>query len=102
MQSFKRKSMSYGKLEKKSRPTVEQALDSYVNNPRLSDVCFLVNDKKIYAHRLLLALSNAEFERLFFSSVEEQFEMIPSERLEQSDEILVLDCSYCGLLNLIR
>lgn len=97
MQSFKRKSMSVCKSmcrshsEKKSKPTIEQMMDSYVDNSHLSDVTFLVADKKICAHKLILSMSNTEFERMFFATDE-----------ERSDEILVLDCSYNGFLNLVR
>lgn len=91
MQSFKRKSFCKSQSEKKSKWTIEQTLDSYVDNPHLSDVAFLVADKKISAHKLILSMSNAEFERMFYATDE-----------ERSDEILVLDCSFSGFHNLVR
>ena len=93
MDSFKRKSCGR-QMDKK--PTIEQTLELYVDNALLSDVCFLVADKKIRAHRLILAMSNWEFKRLLYDTDAERSDQ------ERPREILVLDCSYSGLFNVIR
>ena len=46
------------------------------NNPKLSDVRFLVDDEIVYGHKQTLALGSPVFERMFFGELKEQREVI--------------------------
>ena len=46
------------------------------NNPKLSDVCFLIDGQIVYGHKQTLALGSPVFESMFFGELKEQHEVI--------------------------
>ena len=52
---------------------IEQSVAEHIQNPKFSDVCFLVGDfqEKIYAHRFFLAAESEVFERMFHGQLKE-------------------------------
>ena len=46
------------------------------NNPRLSDIRFLVEGQTVYGHKQVLALGSPVFESMFFGALKEQREVI--------------------------
>ena len=64
---------------------------SLFNNPKLSDVRFLVDGQTIYGHKQILALGSPVFERMFFGDLKEQREVIEIE-----------DLSLVGFKNALR
>ena len=60
----------------KSRKTIEELL---LQDRDLCDVCFVVGNQnaKIYAHKLILALSSPVFKSMFFGELKEtKFEIV--------------------------
>ena len=73
--------------------TIEQSLSRYVSNPELSDVCFLVGEKrvKIYAHRFLLGIESEVFKSMFYGELK-----------ETGYEIQVPDLTPAGFRNMMK
>ena len=46
------------------------------NNPKLSDVRFLVDGQTVYGHKLILSMGSPVFERMFFGEWKEKREVI--------------------------
>lgn len=49
---------------------------SLFNNPKMSDVSFLVGGQTVYGHKLVLGLGSPVFESMFFGELKEQQEVI--------------------------
>ena len=54
---------------------------SLFNNPKMSDVRFLVDGQTVYGHKLILAMGSPVFEPMFFGELREQREVIEIEDL---------------------
>ena len=54
---------------------------SLFNNPKWSDVRFLVDGQTVYGHKQTLAMGSPVFERMFFGELKEQREVIEIEDL---------------------
>ena len=67
------------------------ATRSLFNNPRLSDVRFLVDGQTVYGHKQSLALGSPVFESMFFGDLKEKREVIEIE-----------DLSLVGFKNALR
>ena len=54
---------------------------SMFNNPKLSDIHFLIGGKKIYGHKMVLSMASPVFESMFYGELEEQLREIKIEGL---------------------
>ena len=54
---------------------------SLFNNPKLSDVRFLVDGQTVYGHKFILRMGSPVFESMFFGDLKEQREVIEIEDL---------------------
>mmetsp|Transcript_21239 Transcript_21239/g.27128 ORF Transcript_21239/g.27128 Transcript_21239/m.27128 type:complete len:558 (+) Transcript_21239:73-1746(+) len=59
----------------KFKSTMMSDLKTLVNNPTFSDVCFIVEGRKAYAHRSFLAARSDHFRAMFESGMRESTEM---------------------------
>lgn len=76
-----------------SRPySLQTEARSLFNNPRFSDVCFLVDGQKVYGHKLILSMGSPVFERMFNSDLGK----------ENRDVIEIKDLSSFGFMNALR
>ena len=64
---------------------------SLFNNPKWSDVRFLVDGQTVYGHKLVLAMGSPVFERMFFGELKEKREVIEIE-----------DLTSVGFMNALR
>ena len=64
---------------------------SLFNNPKWSDVRFLVDGQTVYAHKVILTMGSPVFESMFFGELK-----------EQSDVIEIEDLSLVGFKNALR
>lgn len=74
--------------DKRTKRTIEELLQE---DRDLCDVCFVVGEEKskIYAHRLILALSSPVFRSMFFGDLK-----------ETKFEVVIPDLSAAGFRNL--
>ena len=61
------------------------------NNPKMSDVRFLVDGQTVYGHKQVLGLGSPVFESMFFGDFK-----------EQSDLIEIQDLTLVGFKNALR
>ena len=61
------------------------------NNPKWSDVRFLIDGQTIYGHKVILAMGSPVFDRMFFGDLKEQSEVIE-----------IKDLSLVGFKNALR
>lgn len=73
--------------------TLEQSIGQYFLNEKLSDVCFLVGERreKLPAHRFLLAMQSEVFEAMFHGALK-----------ETKYEIAVPEDSPIGFRNMLK
>ena len=64
---------------------------SLFNNPRCSDVRFLVDGQTVYGHKFLLSLGSPVFERMF-----------GGDSTENQDVIEIEGLSFAGFTNALR
>ena len=64
---------------------------SLFNNPKRSDVRFLVGDQTVYAHKFVLAMGSLVFKSMFFG-----------ESKEKRDVIEIKDLTPAGFTNALR
>ena len=64
---------------------------SLFNNPKWSDVRFLIDGQTVYGHKQTLAMGSPVFESMFFGELK-----------EQSDVIEIEDLSLVGFKNALR
>ena len=64
---------------------------SLFNNPKRSDVRFLVDGQMVYGHKFVLAMGSPVFESMFFGELKEQREVIE-----------IKDLSPVGFMNALR
>ena len=64
---------------------------SLFNNPKWSDVRFLVDGQTVYGHKFVLRMGSPVFESMFFGELK-----------EQSDVIEIEDLSLVGFKNALR
>ena len=64
---------------------------SQFNNPKRSDVRFLVDGQTIYGHKYVLAIGSPVFDRMFYGDLK-----------EQRDVFEIEDLSLVGLKNALR
>ena len=78
----------------------ENALTSYdtrnevrslFNNPKWSDIRFLVDGQTVYGHKFVLRMGSPVFESMFFGDLK-----------ENQDEIEIKDLSPVGFMNALR
>lgn len=67
-----------------------------VNNPTLSDVKFLVRDRILYGHRILLAARNEFFRALLYGTLSKETTEISDPNIEPDDFLSVMEFLYCG------
>ena len=67
-------------MENVSKPYRPQSeVRSLFNNPKRSDVRFLVDGQTIYGHKVILGMGSPVFDRMFFGDMKEQREVIEIE-----------------------
>lgn len=44
-------------------------IQHFINNPYLSDTEFIINEKKIYIHRIILSMYSTFFKNLFLGMI---------------------------------
>ena len=54
----------------------QQGIKPMFNNPKLSDVRFLVEGQTVYGHKFVLALASPVFESMFYGELKEKREVI--------------------------
>ena len=64
---------------------------SLFNNPKLSDVRFLVGGQTVYGHKLILSMGSPVFNRMFFGDLK-----------ETRDVIEIQDLTLVGFKNALR
>ena len=64
---------------------------SLFNNPKMSDVRFLVDGQTMYGHKQVLGLGSPVFESMFFGQLK-----------EQRDIIVIEDLTTVGFKNALR
>ena len=64
---------------------------SLFNNPKMSDVRFLVDGQTVYGHKQTLGLGSSVFERMFFGELK-----------EKRDVIEIKDLTLVGFKNALR
>ena len=69
----------------------QNGVRSLFNNPKLSDVRFLVDGQTVYGHKQTLALGSPVFESMFFGDLKEQRKVIE-----------IQDLSLIGFKNALR
>ena len=52
------------------------------NNPKFSDVRFLVDGETVYGHKIMLAMGSPVFESMFYGELKEKREVFEIEDLE--------------------
>jgi hypothetical protein len=71
--------------------------EQYVNNATLSDVTFLVEDRKFYAHRIALLASSDTFRAMFDGHYKEkEASIIPIPNIRFSIFEAMMRCIYTG------
>jgi len=80
------------KLEGKDDTDIVTDLGTLVNNPLFYDVEFIVGEKVIPGHKLILETRSEHFRRLFSSGLKES----------QSNTIVITDCTYEAFLDVLR
>uniref|UniRef100_A0A6B2L3L1 BTB domain-containing protein n=1 Tax=Arcella intermedia TaxID=1963864 RepID=A0A6B2L3L1_9EUKA len=74
-----------------------ERLKTFVNNPDLSDVTFIIEGKPIHAHRTLLALASPYFRALFTNSMRETTSpQVALEGPSRAGFLAVLEYLYAG------
>ena len=61
------------------------------NNPKLSDVRFLIEGQTVYGHKLILAKASPVFESMFYGELK-----------EKREEIEIKDLTLVGFKNALR
>ena len=69
----------------------QDEIRSLFNNPKMSDVRFLVDGETVYGHKQMLGLGSPVFERMFFGELKETREVIE-----------IKDLSSVGFKNALR
>ena len=64
---------------------------SLFNDPKLSDVRFLVDGQTVYGHKVILAMGSPVFESMLFGELKEKREVIE-----------IKDLSLVGFMNALR
>ena len=64
---------------------------SLFNNPKMSDVRFLVDGQTVYGHKLVLGMGSPVFEKMFFGDLK-----------EHRDVIEIKDLTSSGFMNALR
>ena len=64
---------------------------SLFNNPKWSDVRFIVDGQTVYGHKYVLRMGSPVFESMFFGELQ-----------ENQDEIEIRDLSLVGFKNALR
>ena len=78
--------------ENVSRPySTQEETRSLFNNPKRSDVRFLVDGQTVYGHKFVLSMGSPVFDRMFFGELKEKREVIEIE-----------DLSFVGFMNALR
>ena len=78
--------------ENVSRPySTQEETRSLFNNPKRSDVRFLVDGQTVYGHKFALSMGSPVFDRMFFGELKEKREVIEIE-----------DLSFIGFMNALR
>ena len=72
--------------------SINNLIKNQINNERFSDVIFLVENKKIYAHKMILASASSVFEVMFYGILKENC----------NQPIHIADLTYVGFLNMIK
>lgn len=80
---------------------VRKVMSEYMNREDLSDVTFLVDGRKLHAHRILLTLFSDHFRRAFASGMRETFEPeIVIDGVQYDTFYAILEFLYTGNLKL--
>lgn len=69
---------------------LKRSISLQFNDPELSDVCFKVEGKSLFAHRFILAIGSPVFKSMFYGQLREQ------------NEIEINDLTAVGLENVLR
>ena len=74
---------------------IQNEARSLFNDPKQSDVRFLVDGKTVYGHKLILGMGSPMFYRMFFGDLKKQWD-------NGSGVIEIEDLSLVGFRNAIR
>lgn len=75
-----------------SRPySVRNQIRWLLNNELFSDVAFLIDGKKVFAHKNIVSLGSEAFAGMFYGPIK-----------EKQSEIDILGVEYDGFLNVMR
>jgi len=78
--------------EPASLTLVERRLRHFFNDEEFSDVTFVVQDRKVYAHKMVLSMVSNYFRTMFTSGFRES----------ESGEVEIPDCSYDSFIAVVE